>query len=122
MNGFRPFLPFVYRDSSAGWLAGVCAGLSEATGIKKPILRASFLLGTYVYPLLAVPAYLLAIALLRDRARSGEADDQARAPPPELNAPQPDALLLKQRLASLEAEVASGDAELRRRFRDAGLA
>jgi hypothetical protein len=30
--------------------------------------------------------------------------------------------LLQQRLAHLEAEVTSGDAELRRRFRDAGLA
>jgi phage shock protein PspC (stress-responsive transcriptional regulator) len=122
MRRFRPFLPFVYRDSSAGWLAGVCAGVGEATGIRKSILRASFLLGTYVFPLLVVPAYLLAIALLRDRGRSGLEADEFGEPLHELTAPQPDYQLLQQRLATLEAEVTSGDAELRRRFRDAGLA
>jgi phage shock protein PspC (stress-responsive transcriptional regulator) len=122
MKRFRPFLPFVYRDSSAGWLTGVCAGLSEASGIKKPILRVSFLLGTYVFPLLIVPAYLLLIALLRDRAGSRRTIDALQAPLREINPAQPDYGRLTQRLASLEDEVSSGDAELRRRFRDAGLA
>lgn len=117
----RPFLPFIYRDSSAGWLAGVCAGISAATGIRKPILRVSFLFGTYVAPLLAVPAYLLAIALLRDRARQQIAHDDLQSMS-RLGAPPPDYVVLQQRLLSLEAEVSSGDAELRRRFRDAGLA
>jgi phage shock protein PspC (stress-responsive transcriptional regulator) len=118
----RPYMPLVYRDSSAGWVTGVCAGLSEITGVRPVLLRVSVLLATYMFPLVAVPAYLIAFALLRDRARMESSDlhDAALAP---LQVPSGDEHdLLQQRLAHLEAEVTSGDAELRRRFRDAGLA
>jgi phage shock protein PspC (stress-responsive transcriptional regulator) len=122
MNMARPYLPLIYRDSSAGWVTGICAGLSEITGVRPVLLRVSALLATYMFPLVVVPAYLIAFALLRDRARmeSSDLDDVALAP---LQVPTGDEHdLLQQRLAHLEAEVTSGDAELRRRFRDAGLA
>jgi phage shock protein PspC (stress-responsive transcriptional regulator) len=120
----RPYMPLVYRDSSAGWITGVCAGLSEITGVRPVLLRISALIATYMFPLVVVPAYLIAFALLRDRARmeSSVIDETALA---RLEAPssyESDYGLLQQRLAHLEAEVTSGDAELRRRFRDAGLA
>ena len=119
----RPYLPLVYRDSSTGWVTGVCAGLSEITGVRPVLLRVSALIATYMFPLVVVPAYLIAFALLRDRARveSSALDETALA---QLEAPfsyENDYGLLQQRLAYLEAEVTSGDAELRRRFRDAGL-
>jgi phage shock protein PspC (stress-responsive transcriptional regulator) len=120
----RPYMPLVYRDSSAGWVTGVCAGLSEITGMRPVLLRISALIATYMFPLVVVPAYLIAFALLRDRARTDSlvVDETALA---ELEAPssyESDYGLLQQRLVHLEAEVTSGDAELRRRFRDAGLA
>jgi phage shock protein PspC (stress-responsive transcriptional regulator) len=120
----RPYMPLLYRDSSAGWITGVCAGLSEITGVRPVLLRISALIATYMFPLVVVPAYLIAFALLRDGARmeSSAVDETALAP---LEAPfsyEIDYGLLQQRLAHLEAEVTSGDAELRRRFRDAGLA
>ena len=117
----RPYLPLVYRDSGAGWVAGVCAGLSEITGVRPVLLRLSVLIATYMFPLVVVPAYLIAFALLRDRARmqSSVVDEAAWA---QLEAPSGyENDLLQQRLAHLEAEVTSCDAELRRRFRDAGL-
>jgi phage shock protein PspC (stress-responsive transcriptional regulator) len=120
----RPYMPLVYRDSRAGWITGVCAGLSEITGVRPVLLRISALIATYMFPLVVVPAYLIAFALLRGRARmeSSVVDETALA---QLEAPssyESDYGLLQQRLAHLEAEVTSGDAELRRRFRDAGLA
>jgi phage shock protein PspC (stress-responsive transcriptional regulator) len=117
----RPYLPLIYRDSGAGWVTGVCAGLSEITGVRPVLLRVSVLIATYMFPLVVVPAYLIAFALLRDRARmeSSVLDDAALA---QMQAPSGyENDLLQQRLAQLEAEVTSGDAELRRRFRDAGL-
>jgi phage shock protein PspC (stress-responsive transcriptional regulator) len=117
----RPYMPLVYRDSSAGWVTGVCAGLSEITGVRPVLLRVSALIATYMFPLAVVPAYLIAFALLRDRARM-ESSVLDEAVSTELEAPSSyEKDLLLQRLAHLEAEVTSGDAELRRRFRDAGL-
>lgn len=118
----RPYIPLVYRDSSTGWATGVCAGLSEVTGVRPVLLRVSALIATYMFPLVAVPAYLIAFALLRDKAQMEPSafSDAALT----LDAPsgyENDHGMLQQRLAHLEAEVTSGDAELRRRFRDAGL-
>ena len=117
----RPYMPVVYRDSSAGWVTGVCAGLSEITGVRPVLLRISVLIATYMFPLVVVPAYLIAFALLRDRARMGSSvlDQAALA---RMQGPSDYGNdLLQQRLTHLEAEVTSRDAELRRRFRDAGL-
>jgi phage shock protein PspC (stress-responsive transcriptional regulator) len=119
----RPYMPLVYRDSSAGWITGVFAGLSEITGVRPVLLRVSALIATYMFPLVVVPAYLIAFALLRDRARvdSSVLDETTLE---QLEAPssyENDYGLLQQRLAHLEAEVTSSDTELRRRFRDAGL-
>lgn len=119
----RPYLPLVYRDSSAGWITGVCAGLSEITGVRPVLLRLSALIAIYLFPLVVVPAYLVAFLLLRDRARFESLIEEAA--PAALDAPyvlSTDYGSLQHRLADLEAEVTSGDAELRRRFRDAGLA
>jgi phage shock protein PspC (stress-responsive transcriptional regulator) len=120
----RPYLPLVYRDSGAGWVTGVCAGLSEITGVHPVLLRVSALIATYMFPLVVAPAYLIAFALLRDRARveSSVLDDATLAQPDAPSGYESDYGLLQQRLAHLDAEVTSGDAELRRRFRDAGLA
>jgi phage shock protein PspC (stress-responsive transcriptional regulator) len=117
----RPYMPVVYRDSSAGWVTGVCAGLSEITGVRPVLLRISVLIATYMFPLVVVPAYLIAFALLRDRARMGSSalDEAALA---QMQGPSDCGNdLLQQRLTHLEAEVTSRDAELRRLFRDAGL-
>jgi phage shock protein PspC (stress-responsive transcriptional regulator) len=121
MKMARPYMPLVYRDSSAGWITGVCAGLSEITGVPPVLLRVSLLIAAYVFPVVVVPAYLVAFALLRDRARIGSSvlDEAALAQMHAQSGYEND--LLEQRLAHLEAEVTSGDAELRRRFRDAGL-
>jgi len=121
MKMARPYMPLVYRDSSGGWITGVCAGLSEITGVRPVLLRVSVLIATYMFPLVVVPAYLIAFALLRDRARMGSSvlDQAALA---QMQGPSDYGNdLLQQRLTHLEAEVTSRDAELRRRFRDAGL-
>ncbi len=119
----RPYIPLVYRDSADGWVTGVCAGLSEVTGVRPVLLRVSMLIATYMFPLVVLPGYLIAFALLRDRART-DPSAVSEGGLTELEAPsgyENDHVMLQQRLAHLEAEVTSGDAELRRRFRDAGL-
>ena len=120
----RPYLPMVYRDSNIGWVTGVCAGLSEITGVRPVLLRASALIATYMFPLMVVPAYAIAVLLLRDRARMSASmlDEAAPAHLEALPGYRDDYGILQQRLVQLEEEVSSGDAELRRRFRDAGLA
>ncbi len=117
MRASRLHLPILYRDTSAGWIAGVCAGIGAIVGVKPILVRVSFLLAGYLFPLAVFPAYLIAIGVLRDRSRTPQESEGVSQ---ELGS-STDYRLLQRRLTELEAQVTTSDAELRRRFRDAGL-
>ncbi|MFJ5488096.1 PspC domain-containing protein [Hansschlegelia beijingensis] len=111
-----------------GWLLGVCATLSELTGINPLMFRGAFLLGLVFSAsttLLAYAAlYLVARALFaftRD-----EEQPMIEAPFGSGEASRPalvgdELAMLERKLARLEAEALSADAITRARFRSAGL-
>lgn len=118
----RPHLPFLYRDRNAGWIAGVCAGLSEATGIQPLLLRLSMLAGALFYPAVSVLVYALLTIFLRDRRRPvATAALPAKAQNARIAAMHSEYSELRDRLSVLEAEALSHETELRSRFKEAGL-
>lgn len=120
-------LPFLYRNPSTGWLAGVCSGVAGTVGIRASVLRISFLVGAFVYPLPTVIAYAVLSLLMRERLASspeGEpSDDRQPGDSRQLALPSARDLChdVEQRLSALESEVTSKEFELRRRFREAGI-
>jgi phage shock protein C len=119
-------IPLLYRDRSAGWIAGVCAGVGELTGIRPTFLRVSFLVGACFHLVPAVLVYSVLMVLLRpkpaldDRAWTGGCrteDVQSEAAYLARNRLRE----LEERLRSLESEVVARESELRRQFRNAGI-
>lgn len=111
-----------------GWLLGVCATLSDLTGISPLMFRGAFLLGLVFSASTTLLAYaalhlvarvLLAFApdeeqpMIEAPFRSGEAPQSALA--------GDELAMLERKLARLEAEALSADAITRARFRSAGL-
>jgi phage shock protein C len=121
-------IPLLYRDRSAGWIGGVCAGVGELTGIRPGFLRASFLIGAFFHLVPTVLIYSVLMVLLRpkpavdDRAPTvrggGRAEDaQSEA----LYLTRHSLRELEERLRSLESEAVARESELRRQLRNAGI-
>jgi phage shock protein C len=118
----------LYRDRSAGWIAGVCAGVGELTGIRPSFLRVSFLMGALFHLVPAVLVYCVLMVLLRPKPALDDRSWTARGGrrPEDV---QSEALYLarnrfrelEERLRSLESEVVARESELRRQFRNAGI-
>jgi phage shock protein C len=130
----------VYRNPSRGKIAGVCAGLSDRTGIKANWIRLGFILAA-VTIFHAIPAVLLYLALalvMRPRTEpigyvvpDGMPGYQMAGPPPgptpmgpppgtRLNDIRTRFTAIDARLARIEAVVTSEELSLRRKFRDLG--
>jgi phage shock protein C len=130
----------VYRNPSRGKIAGVCAGLSDRTGIKANWIRLGFILAA-VTIFHAIPAVLLYLALalvMRPRTEpigyvvpDGMPGYQMASPPPgptpmgpppgtRLNDIRTRFTAIDARLARIEAVVTSEELSLRRKFRDLG--
>ena len=118
----------LYRDRSAGWIAGVCAGVGELTGVRPSFLRVSFLVGAFFHLVPAVLVYSVLMVVLRpkpaldDRASTAcggrrSEDVQSEA----LYLARNSFRELEERLCSLESEAVAREAELRREFRNAGI-
>ncbi|HVI27936.1 PspC domain-containing protein [Hansschlegelia sp.] len=111
-----------------GWLLGVCATLSEITGLNPLIFRGAFLIGLVFSAsttLLAYAALYVVGRLLFAFTRDDEAL-MVEPPFPSGGAPQAalmgdELAMLERKLARLEAEALSADAITRARFRSAGL-
>ncbi len=136
----------LYRNTSRGKIAGVCAGLGDRLGIKPNWIRLGFILAA-LSVFHAIPAVLIYLALAivmrpatapigyvvveepRRRRRGREpAYDGAQAAPAPIWTPPASRLnelrtrftAIDARLSRIEAIVTSDELSLRRKFRDLG--
>ena len=129
----------LYRDTTTGWVAGVCAGIGLRLGIRPLWIRLGFTalaLSTKIFPALAV--YLLLTLVLKLRLgetaylatpmfnrSSGKARPRPAAGPDMMAGGSLGDLgarfaVLNRRLNRIEAAVTSEELSLRRKFRDLG--
>jgi phage shock protein C len=126
----RPYNPHrLYRDRENRKIMGLCAGIAAYFGIDPLLPRIAAVVAAFFFPFPVIPAYFIAAALLPKRPPQLFATPEEEALWREVTV-APDrsfyALKLKfrdleARLARLEADVVSGDLELRRKFRDLGV-
>jgi phage shock protein C len=126
----RPYNPHrLYRDRENRKIMGLCAGIATYFGIDPLLPRIAAVVAAFFFPFPVIPAYFIASLLLPKRPPQLFATKEEEALWREVTV-APDrsfyALKLKfrdleSRLARLEADVVSGDLELRRKFRDLGV-
>jgi phage shock protein C len=116
----------LWRDRDRGIIAGVCAGIADYIGIEPIVVRlvAALCLIFFFPPTIVV--YLILAIVLRPKppALYASADEEAfwrgvgTAPADTLHSVKRKFADLEARLGQMESQVASGDFELHRRFRD----
>jgi phage shock protein PspC (stress-responsive transcriptional regulator) len=104
----------------------VCSGLSQATGIRRLLLRSSFILATVLHPAQAVGVYLLLTFVMRVKDDSaahphgswqGESNSTTTLKGVEGLVSTRDRLrTLEQRLEVLEADLTSSESDKLRLF------
>jgi phage shock protein C len=116
----------LYRDPGNGLIAGVCAGIADYLGIERIVIRLAFVLALVFFIVPAALAYiLLAIALPKRPPALYRSDEEAAFWRGVATAPDDTLAGLRRRFGDLEGriremerQVTSGDADLRRKFRD----
>jgi len=129
-HGFeRPYNPHrVYRDREHRRILGVCAGLAAYLGIDPLLLRIAAIGGAFFFPFPVIPGYFILGFLLPKKPPQLYASPEEEvlwrevtlAPDRSFYALKLKFRDLEGRLGQIEADVASGDWELRRKFRDIG--
>jgi phage shock protein C len=117
-----------YRDPENGLLAGVCAGIADYLGAEPIVIRLAFVLGLFLFIVPAALLYILLAVALPKRPPALYASEAeaafwrgvATAPDDTLAALRRRFGDLDARLQRMEREVTSGEADLRRKFRDLG--
>jgi phage shock protein C len=126
----RPYNPHrIYRDRANRRITGLCAGIAAYFGIDPLLPRIAMLGAAIFFPFPVIPAYFIASAIVPRRPpqlyASAEEETLWRevtlAPDRSFYALKLKFRDLEARLARLESDVISGDAELRRKFRDLGV-
>jgi phage shock protein C len=126
----RPYNPHrLYRDRANRKITGLCAGIAAYFGIEPLFPRIALLAAAFFFPFPVIPAYFIVSAFLPKRPpqlyASAEEETLWRevtlAPDRSFYALKLKFRDLEGRLARLETDVISGDAELRRKFRDLGV-
>jgi phage shock protein C len=118
----------LWRDTDRGILAGVCAGIADYIGVEPIVVRLVAVLGlVFFFPPTIVVYVILAVVLRpKPRALYASPDEEAFwrgvgiAPADTLHSLKRKFADLEARLAQMESQVASGDFELHRQFRDLG--
>jgi phage shock protein C len=118
----------LWRDTDRGILAGVCAGIADYIGVEPIVIRLAAVLGLiFFFPPTIVVYVVLAIVLRpKPAALYASPDEEAfwrgvgTAPADTLHSLKRKFADLEARLGQMESEVASGDFELHREFRDLG--
>ena len=118
----------LYRDPEHGLLAGVCAGIADYFGTERIVIRLAFVVALCLFIVPAALVYVvLAIALPKRPPALYTSDAEAAfwrgvatAPDDTLAALRRRFRDLDARLQAMEREVTSGEADLRRKFRDLG--
>ena len=118
----------LWRDRERGILAGVCAGIADYVGIEPIVVRIVAVLGLiFFFPPTVIGYVILALALPpKPPALYGSREEEAfwrsvnTAPADTFQSLRHKFRDLEDRLAHMETQVASGDFELHRKFRDLG--
>jgi phage shock protein C len=116
----------LWRDRERGIIAGVCAGIADYIGIEPIVVRIVAVLGLlFFFPVTVVSYVILALALPpKPPSLYGSREEEAfwrsvnTAPTDTFQSLKHKFRDLEDRLAHMEAQVASGDFELHRKFRD----
>lgn len=120
-NPFR-----LYRDTDRGILAGVCAGIADYLGVEPIVVRLATLLGLILFSFPTIVAYIVLAILLKPKPPALFRDSEeerfwrgvSTAPGDTFQLLKRKFEELEQRLQHMEGQVASGDFDLHRKFRD----
>jgi phage shock protein C len=118
----------LYRDREHRRILGVCAGLASYLGIDPLPLRIAVLGAAFFFPFPVIPGYFILGLLLPKKPPQLYASPEEEtlwrevtlAPDRNFHALKLKFRDLEARLGHIEADVASGDWDLRRKFRDIG--
>lgn len=118
----------LWRDTGRGILAGVCAGIADYIGVEPIVVRLAAVLGLIFFFPPTIVVYVILALVLRPKPpalyASGEEEAFWRgvgiAPADTLHSLKRKFADLEARLGQMERQVASGDFDLHRQFRDLG--
>ena len=118
----------LWRDRDHGIIAGVCAGIADYIGVEPIVVRLVTVLGLiFFFPPTIVAYVILAVALRpKPPALYTSPDEEAfwrgvgTAPADTLHSLRRKFADFEARLGQMESQVASGDFELHRQFRNLG--
>ena len=116
----------LWRDTDRGILAGVCAGIADYIGVEPIAVRLAAVLGLVFFFPPTIVAYVILALVLRPKPPTlyASPDEEAfwrgvgTAPADTLHSLKRKFADLEARLGQMESQVASGDFDLHRRFRD----
>jgi len=116
----------LWRDTDRGIIAGVCAGIAGYIGVEPIVVRLVAVLGLVFFFPPTIVAYVILALVLRPKPPTlyASPDEEAfwrgvgTAPADTLHSLKRKFADLEARLGQMESQVASGDFDLHRRFRD----
>lgn len=123
-SGGNPYR--LYRDTERGIVAGVCAGIADYVGVEPIVMRLAAVLGLiFFFPPTFIAYVVLSIALRPKPPQLYSSRDEevfwrrvSTAPSESLRSVKHKYRDLEERLGQMEGQIASGDFELHRKFRD----
>jgi len=118
----------LWRVPDRGLIAGVCAGIADYIGAEPIVVRIIAVAGLFFFFVPTVLAYVVLALVLRPKPTALYASPQEEAFWRGVNTAPADTFDglkrkfrdLEERLGQMETQVASGDFELHRKFRDLG--
>ena len=118
----------LWRDPDRRILAGVCAGIADYVGLEPIVVRLVAVLCLLFFFPPTIVAYVILAIVLRPKPRALYANPEEEAfwrgvgtaPADTLQSLRRKFADLEMRLGRMEGQVASGDFELHRQFRDLG--
>ncbi len=118
----------LWRDRDRGIIAGVCAGIADYIGAEPIVVRIVAVAGLVFFFVPTIGAYLILALALPPKPPTlyASRDEESfwrgvnTAPADTLGALKGKFRGLEERLGRMESQVASGDFELHRKFRDLG--
>ena len=118
----------LWRDTDRGIIAGVCAGIAGYIGVEPIVVRLVVVLGLIFFFPPTIVAYVILAIVLRPKppALYASRDEEAfwrgvgTAPADTFHSLKRKFADLEARLGQMESQVASGDFELHREFRNLG--
>jgi phage shock protein C len=118
----------LWRDTSRGIIAGVCAGIADYIGVEPLVIRLVAVLCLFFFFPPTIVTYVILAVVLRPKPPGlyASPDEEAfwrgvgTAPADALQSLRRKFRDLDGRLAQMERQVTSGDFDLHRQFRDLG--